>query len=571
MFSLKEDVQLAFNLFCILLRLTKTNVRIVSERWSEKYTVDKFLPDNGSVVFLPIEDLTSDTLEIKEVPKKNSRGNGGTLKSSIENLLTNSFTEDTDQDDNLTQVQVSDIHFKTGLTLPGKDGLSWHFELTAQFLDKPQDKMTFDQLSKLYFLADGHKEFAPLLNYLRPFFTRQEWSDAELNSKLKRFQLETKEQAKSQLEDEILDRLNKGHDTTYPKLDGDSLQAFQKHCLESIADFDAVEAKEKLPVILKRLQKIVQALNCLYGYDSAKFQKELRQVMFDKIGSKMTLPYNVSLSEKVSILHARLATFAIPTRQIILDKFSTFALRTWCPVFIDILLRICLPMCKVLIADCLLRLHGNLQVFESFFQLFMQLQILAKHCEGKEFEVQEIFQPCLEKWAKCAADKAKIQIEKALEFRRKNDVESMSPKKNEHGKQKSSLAFSIKSGKASTASLKFQWSLDESEKESAKIETKHVYDIFSSCHKTWEDLHWTVPEQSLTYGLYLFNNLRPIFQYYIHKLQEIVLEDKHFDHLELALSLNCLFNSAHFSKRFEGTLKHIIAEMTRNEVATGSN
>lgn len=120
-----------------------------------------------------------------------------------------------DEDDNLTQIQVSDINFKEGLSVPWRGELTWHMRIAAKYGSSSKNKMrmTLKDLSMFHFLTEFRRKEVDadaLLNYLRPFFTPMQWREAELNSKLKLFCLE---KYSNTIEKEILKRI-----TDFPQL-----------------------------------------------------------------------------------------------------------------------------------------------------------------------------------------------------------------------------------------------------------------------------------------------------------------------------------------------------------------
>ena len=72
-----------------------------------------------------------------------------------------------------------------------QDGSSWNIKLCA----KPDNNvneglMSFEQLENFLFLCHMSKEsedinVSPLLNYLKPFFSFDDWQISELNARLK--------------------------------------------------------------------------------------------------------------------------------------------------------------------------------------------------------------------------------------------------------------------------------------------------------------------------------------------------------------------------------------------------
>lgn len=189
-----------------------------SDRWS-KSSCEEVLPDNGKEVFIPFDDLTSDKIEIKVLSKKNMRKTSKTRRPSLlnagEELYQMVFNNNGeaggmgDEDDNLTQIQVSDIHFKDGLSIPWRGELTWHLRIAA----KSKNMMGLKELSMFHFLTEFRRsevDASALLNYLRPFFTPLQWKEAELNSKLKLF---CSEKYSNTTEKEILKRI-----TDFPQL-----------------------------------------------------------------------------------------------------------------------------------------------------------------------------------------------------------------------------------------------------------------------------------------------------------------------------------------------------------------
>jgi hypothetical protein len=69
-----------------------------------------------------------------------------------------------------------------------QDGSNWNIRLCAKPVD--EGLMSFEQLEKFLFLCHMSKEsedinVGPLLNYLKPFFSFDDWQISELNASLK--------------------------------------------------------------------------------------------------------------------------------------------------------------------------------------------------------------------------------------------------------------------------------------------------------------------------------------------------------------------------------------------------
>ena len=69
-----------------------------------------------------------------------------------------------------------------------QDGSNWNIRLCAKPVD--EGMMSFEQLEKFLFLCHMSKEsedinVGPLLNYLKPFFSFDDWQISELNASLK--------------------------------------------------------------------------------------------------------------------------------------------------------------------------------------------------------------------------------------------------------------------------------------------------------------------------------------------------------------------------------------------------
>ena len=109
------------------------------------------------------------------------------------------------------------------------------------------------------------------------------------------------------------------------------------------------------------------------------------------------------------------------------------------------------------------------------------------------------------------------------------------------------------------------WTLDDHEEESWNSTAINIYGIFKSCHETWDEIRklWQPCQikEVMEFGVDLFRILCEIFNECFDGLIDFILLDAHFDHIELILSLNCLFKSTLFYKLFEETLKSIISEV----------
>ena len=91
-----------------------------------------------------------------------------------------------------------------------QDGSSWNIRLCA----KPDNNvneglMSFEQLKKIRFLCHMSKESEdinvdPLLNYLKPFFSFDDWQISELNARLKNLKKGGEEEIVQQLLNEEL-------------------------------------------------------------------------------------------------------------------------------------------------------------------------------------------------------------------------------------------------------------------------------------------------------------------------------------------------------------------------------
>ena len=72
-----------------------------------------------------------------------------------------------------------------------QDGSNWNIRLCAKpDIDVNKGLMSFEQLENFLFLCHMSKEsedinVSPLLNYLKPFFSFDDWQISELNARLK--------------------------------------------------------------------------------------------------------------------------------------------------------------------------------------------------------------------------------------------------------------------------------------------------------------------------------------------------------------------------------------------------
>lgn len=204
--------------------LTRTSVTLFSDDVS---VATEFLPDNGTQVFLPIQDLTSEKVEIRVHQRKTSPSSKkAEFLNKLKSLKNNNNYENVGYNYDWTQIRLSEICFKEGLKFKWRDDLIWHLRLAVKCPQSFQ-KMSLDELTAFQTLTELKREWVdstPLLNYSRPFFSPLEWKTAELNAKLRLFNLKASQ--RQSFEEQILDRLldltKKHHEV--PQLEVESLK-----------------------------------------------------------------------------------------------------------------------------------------------------------------------------------------------------------------------------------------------------------------------------------------------------------------------------------------------------------
>lgn len=303
---------------------------------------------------------------------------------------------------------------------------------------------------------------------------------------------------------------------------------------------------------VERLQSIITGLNVVYSFDNEVFKESLEPAMLTRLSEKMKLPAEEPLENKVELLCEKINDFAIPTLEIIQRKFSAFALTTWCPSMAGAIFKALCPQLKCLIEESFIVVPraSTLPIHENFYNLFRKLKQISKYNDSYSHQLHTTFEPCLSMWAQCAVEKANIQVERVLEMG-----------KHDHSRNGKSKKLSVKK------SISFQWSCEESDKESWKCGALNVFGILQSCHKTWEELQWPKLEESLKFGFQLFCLLRHVFKKYISGLHDIIMLDEKFDHVELVLSLNCLHDSVHYVGLFEKSIKSTLEFMSEEDIS----
>merc|ERR1712223_1950475 len=183
---------------------------------------------------LPIESLLTDRLEIK-LDQRNAIEK--TIEKSTEKirqkfqkfkLMTRRNTQENMEDNTtLEEIKISEISFQKEVTKNLPDGYIWEIKLGVKF-DKNgnQDFITFEQLKSFHFLTMAKQTKADvqaLLNYLRPFFSPEDWNMSELNSRVK---LLPKKKYSRDVEENILQKLMELDDSS--KLDSNCLMSFKE-------------------------------------------------------------------------------------------------------------------------------------------------------------------------------------------------------------------------------------------------------------------------------------------------------------------------------------------------------
>merc|ERR1712223_1586712 len=465
----------------------------------------------------PIESLLTDRLEIK-LDQRNSIEK--TIEKSTEKirqkfqkfkLMTRRNTQENMEDNTtLEEIKISEFSFQKEVTKNLPDGYIWEIKLGVKF-DKNgnQDFITFEQLKSFHFLTMAKQTKADvqaLLNYLRPFFSPEDWNMSELNSKVKLLQ---KKKYSRDVEENILQKLMELDDSS--KLDSNCLTSFKEFCLEEICAFEVTTHDTENEVIsqpnddvtIKRLHDIISALIHIFP-EKNQYEKEFQLSMFRKLERNLLITSDMELCQKVEK--------QMLTTDYIVQKFGSFALTIWCPILYQRFLKIIL-----LKVDELIDFSKDI---ENVSNLFKKLNTLSDIYCNHDFSEQlaETFEALLIKWA---------QDEKNLA------EEHMTNLFYEEVKEKD--AFDAKKSKEE------HWK--------AFNQTIHIKRIFQKRHDDWNkkcDEHCVNEKEKMKYGKNLYEHLIGVLCGYATKLMELIMRDNNFDKVEFVMFLNTMHGSVHF-------------------------
>merc|ERR1711971_449012 len=377
---------------------------------------DSVILSDDSPKTLPVKDLTTNTVRIKLDQKK-----GSPLKK-----FQDKFTKQ-EEENTVEWFKISDISFGTGLLKTLKDGSSWNIKLCA----KPDNNvneglMSFEQLENLLFLCHMSKEsedinVSPLLNYLKPFFSFDDWQISELNARLKYL--------KKGEEEEII-KLLLNDELNLSRLEQNCLENIKDFCLKAICGFSFEGLKQACSEsegishsdesTTKTLQSIVKALTKIFP-EEKDYKKDLDVCMFNELRKRLRI--GTTGSQKVDIL-CSIITNQVSKINYILDNFGNFALNIWCPNMSENLLKLILPMLDKII-------HSKIHWSEDLLTIFKNLSTLNHiHCNDKfsgfqastnsqnEPNLGDIFEPLLAMWTEELAAKARNEMQRLYKIQK---------------------------------------------------------------------------------------------------------------------------------------------------------
>merc|ERR1712223_547008 len=179
---------------------------------------------------LPIESLLEIKLDQRNAIEKTIEKSTEKIRQKFQKfkLMTRRNTQENMEDNTtLEEIKISEFSFHKEVTKNLPDGYIWEIKLGVKF-DKNgnQDFITFEQLKSFHFLTMAKQTKADvqaLLNYLRPFFSPEDWNMSELNSRVK---LLKKKKYSRDIEENILQKLMELDDSS--KLDSNCLMSFKE-------------------------------------------------------------------------------------------------------------------------------------------------------------------------------------------------------------------------------------------------------------------------------------------------------------------------------------------------------
>ena len=184
-----------------------------------------------------------------------------------------------------------------------------------------------------------------------------------------------------------------------------------------------------------------------------------------------------------------------------------------------------------------LQLHKNLTTIAKVAKI-------RKHAEQFE-RFNYVFEPCYDVWVQSCAMKALEQVNRVVELEKHKN-----------------LRFHSYSSVEVTDAVQSTRDLDAMQ---GAIDVKA---IFYSAQRTKEQIDWLVPEKALQFGSDLYKKLYEVFNTYVEKLQEMVLEDDEFDPHELNYVLKSMFHTVAFLDNCFDKLKHDISSINHSENPT---
>merc|ERR1711971_1067192 len=495
---------------------------------------DSVILSDDSPKTLPVKDLTTNTVRIKLDQKKANK------VSPLKKLQEKITRQGQEQEDSTEEwFKITDISFRTGLLKTLEDGSNWNIKLCVKPVNNVNEGlMSFEQLENFLLLCHTSKEsedinVSPLLNYLKPFFSFDDWQISELNARLKYLKKGGEEEIIQPL---LNDELN------LSRLDQNCLENFKDFCLKAICGFSFEGLKQacsESEVIshsdestTKTLQSIVKALTKIFP-EEKDYKKDLDVCMFNELRKRLKI--GTTGSQKVDIL-CSIITNQVSKINYILDNFGNFALNIWCPNMSENLLKLILPMLGKII-------HSKIHWSEDLLTIFKNLSTLNHiHCNDKfsgfqvspnsqnEPNLGDIFEPLLAMWTEELAAKARNEMQRLYEIQKEEKKEN-----------------DLKDTNAE------DWK--------AFDQTKYIQGIFLRSHTEWHakckdnglsakqtDLYSKLnpndlKNKSLTN---LYSSLVYVLYEYKKQLAGLILEDNRFDKSEFIMVINCMHGSVDY-------------------------
>ena len=170
---------------------------------------------------------------------------------------------------------------------------------------------------------------------------------------------------------------------------------------------------------------------------------------------------------------------------------------------------------------------------QSLFGYVQDAQIAAKLVNT--FNFYNEFEPYFtQNWVQVITDDAKWQIQDCIDLIRENFI-------------------TLKWGDSCS------WTFDQSVIDAVEA---RAFDAFLCSHNAWRDLNWPHEYEDFNFGAKLLEELENIFhKMYIKDLQNIIMENREFDHQELVFLLVNLQRTYGFIDIFSNTLGDINNKM----------